>query len=62
TEEFARYENEIDAQIRAMNGNMPTNADLEQEVNSGGGVVYVQSYTRLDGTVVKGYYRSRPEI
>ena len=44
SEEFAKYEKEIDAQVKAMNGS---------------GVVYVNSYTRADGTKVKGYYRSR---
>lgn len=59
-EEFTRFEKEIDAQIRAFNGTMPTNGDLQKEAMTGGGVVYVNSYTRSDGTEVKGYYRSRP--
>jgi len=60
--EFAKHEKEIDAQTRAFNGTMPTNGDLQREAMTGGGVVYVNSYTRSDGTEVKGYYRSRPSI
>ena len=62
SEEFAKHEKEIDAQTRAFNGTMPTNGDLQREAMTGGGVVYVNSYTRSDGTKVKGYYRSRPGI
>lgn len=61
-EEFAKHEKEIDAQTRAFKGTMPTNKDLEHEAKTGGGVVYVNSYTRTDGTEVKGYYRSKPKI
>ncbi|MBR5555699.1 hypothetical protein IKU74_06795 [bacterium] len=61
-EEFAKHEKEIDAQIRVFKGTMPTNKDLELEAKTGGGVVYVNSYTRTDGTEVKGYYRSKPKI
>ena len=57
--EFAKHEKEIDAQTRAFNGTMPTNGDLQREAMTGGGVVYVNSYTRSDGTEVRGYYRSR---
>ena len=62
SEEFAKHEKEIDAQTRAFNGTMPTNGDLQREAMTGGGVVYVNSYTRSDGTEVRGYYRSRPGI
>ena len=62
SDEFAKHEKEIDAQTRAFNGTMPTNGDLQREAMTGGGVVYVNSYTRSDGTKVKGYYRSRPNI
>ena len=61
-EEFAKYEKEIDAQTRVFNGTMPTNGDLQREAITGGGVVYVNSYTRSDGTEVKGYYRSKPKF
>lgn len=60
SDEFAKHEKEIDAQTRAFNGTMPTNGDLQREAMTGGGVVYVNSYTRSDGTEVKGYYRSKP--
>ena len=62
SDEFTKHEKEIDAQTRAFNGAMPTNGDLQREAMTGGGVVYVNSYTRSDGTRVKGYYRSRPNI
>ena len=41
---------------------MPTNGYLQREAMTGGAVVYVDSYTRSDGTEVKGYYRSRPNF
>ena len=62
SDEFAKHEKEIDAQTRAFNGTMPTNGDLQREAMTGGGVVYVNSYTRSDGTKVRGYYRSRSSI
>jgi hypothetical protein len=62
SDEFAKHEKEIDAQTRAFNGTMPTNGDLQREAMTGRGVVYVNSYTRSDGTEVKGYYRSKPSI
>ena len=62
SDEFAEHEKEIDAQTRAFNGTMPTNGDLQREAITGGGVIYVNSYTRSDGTDVRGYYRSRPSI
>ena len=61
-DEFAQNEKEIMAQIQAMNGIMPTNGDMLKESITGGGVVYVQPYTRSDGTKVQGYYRSRPGL
>ncbi|MGN0031742.1 MAG: DUF6973 domain-containing protein [Candidatus Gastranaerophilaceae bacterium] len=61
-DEFAKYEKEIDAQIKAFGGTMPTNGDLQREAMTGGGVVYVNSYTRSDGTKVNGYYRSKPRF
>lgn len=62
SDEFAKYEKEIDAQIKSMGGSMPTNGYLQREAMTGGAVVYVDSYTRSDGTEVKGYYRSRPNF
>ena len=61
-QEFAKYEKEIDAQTKVFNGTMPTNDDLQREAMTGGGVVYVNSYTRSDGTKVNGYYRSKPKF
>lgn len=58
-EEFAKYEKEIDAQTEFFNGTMPTNEDLQQEAVMNGEVVYVNSYTRADGTYVRGYYRTK---
>ena len=58
-EEFEKNEKEIMAQVDAMKGKMPTNRDMQREVNSGS-AVYVNPYTRSDGTNVKGYYRSKP--
>lgn len=62
SDEFEKYQKEIDAQIKSMGGTMPTNSDLKNEAMTGGGVIYVNSYTRSDGTEVKGYYRSRPKF
>ena len=62
SDEFAKYEKEIDAQIKSMGGSMPTNGYLQRETITGGGVIYVDSYTRSDGTEVKGYYRSRAKF
>ena len=59
SDEFSKHEKEIDAQLKSFNGTMPTNGDLAREAMTGGGVVYVNSYTRSDGTEVRGYYRSR---
>jgi hypothetical protein len=41
---------------------MPTNGDLQRGAMTGGGVVYVNLYTRSDGTKVNGYYRSKPNF
>ena len=57
--EFAKYEREIDAQTRYFNDTMPTNSDLQRETMTGGNVVYVNPYTRSDGTKVGVYYRSK---
>ena len=62
SDEFAKHEKEIDAQTKYFKGIMPTNGDLQREAMTSGGVVYVNSYTRSDGTEVRGYYRSRPSI
>ena len=38
---------------------LPTKDELDKRVRSGE-LVYVDSYTRGDGTTVSGYYRSYP--
>ena len=58
-EEFAKNEKDIMNQVKRMNGKMPSNADLEREILSGSGTVFVNSYIRSDGTEVKGYYRNK---
>ena len=58
-DEFLNSENEIMAQIKMMKGVIPTNEDLHNKMTTSGEVVYVNSYTRSDGTNVKGYYRSK---
>ncbi|MBQ9246926.1 hypothetical protein IJ182_11745 [bacterium] len=59
SKEFAKYEKEIDAQLKAMGGIMPTNDELRREAAYGRGVVHVNSYVRADGTNVRDYYRSK---
>ena len=55
--EYEEKEEEIDAQLRSVG--IPSNRDMEQEVKSGD-VIYVNSYTRSDGTQVQGYFRTKP--
>jgi len=57
-QDFAKHEIEIQAQMNTIG--VPTNGDMKRESMTGGGVVYVNSYKRADGTEVKGYYRSKP--
>lgn len=59
-EEFDKNEKAIMAQLKDMNG-LPTNGDMHREALNGG-AIYVNPYTRSDGTEVKGYYRSRPSF
>ena len=60
TDEYSQNEKEIHAQLNKIG--IPTNGDLQREAMTGGGVLYVNSYTRSDGTEVRGYYRSRPKF
>ncbi|MBR1424132.1 hypothetical protein IJ579_01050 [bacterium] len=55
-EEFAQKEKEIMAQLNSIG--IPENSELES-ASKNGSVIYVNSYTRSDGTKVKGYYRSK---
>lgn len=56
TEEFERLENFINQQVAA--GKVMPETQAKQQVQTGS-LIYVNSYTRSDGTEVKGYYRSR---
>lgn len=55
-DEYLQNEDAIHAQWGKIG--IPTNGDMEREMITGGNVIYVQPYTRKDGTKVKGYYRS----
>ena len=59
-EEFDKLYKEITAQANSSIG-IPARKDLEKAEQSGG-VIYVKSYTRSDGSHVKGYFRSRANI
>ncbi|OLA94581.1 MAG: hypothetical protein BHW64_03130 [Candidatus Melainabacteria bacterium LEY3_CP_29_8] len=56
TDEYLKNEKAIDFQRKTIG--IPSQAQANEAVQSGGGMVYVQPYTRSDGTEVKGYYRS----
>lgn len=56
TDEFERLESFINQQVAA--GKVMPDAQARQQVQTGN-LIYVNSYTRSDGTEVKGYYRSR---
>ena len=59
TDEYSRLESFINQQVAA--GKVMPEAQAKQQVQTGN-LIYVNSYTRSDGTEVKGYYRSRPSI
>ena len=59
SEEYSRLENFINQQVAA--GKVMPEAQAQQQVKTGN-LIYVNSYTRSDGTEVKGYYRSRPSF
>ena len=52
-DEYSNSEQEINAQLGTIG--IPSNNELQNS----SGAVYVEGYTRADGTKVKGYYRSR---
>ncbi len=58
-DEYSRLESFINQQVAA--GKVMPEAQAKQQVHAGN-LIYVNSYTRSDGTEVKGYYRSRPSI
>lgn len=55
-EEYAKFEKEINAQLKSIG--IPSNLEL-QELSNSGNLIYVNGYMRSDGTLVKGYYRSK---
>ncbi len=57
TDEYTQNEKAINAQLNTIG--IPANVELESACQRGRGLIYVESYTRSDGTQVKGYYRSR---
>lgn len=56
TDEYSKLEPEIMAQLNSIG--IPSNSEMQQ-AQSHGGAVYVNEYTRQDGTKVRGYWRSR---
>ena len=55
-DEFSRLENFINQQVAK--GKVMPEAQAKQQVQTGN-LIYVNSYTRSDGTKVRGYYRSK---
>lgn len=56
TDEYLSAEKEINAQLNSIG--IPNNAEM-QSYSASGDVVYVNAYTRSDGTDVKSYYRAK---
>mgnify|MGYP004563739299 CR=1 FL=1 len=54
-DEYLQNEKAINYQLKTIG--IPSQVQANQAVQSGG-MIYVQPYTRADGTSVKGYYRS----
>lgn len=59
TDEFNRLEGFIIQQMKK--GKVMPEAFAKQQTQAGN-LIYVNSYTRDDGIVVKGYYRSKPSF
>lgn len=56
-QEFSENEKEINSQLNTIG--TPSQSELEATIASGtAGLIYVEPYTRNDGTHVRGYYRS----
>ncbi len=55
-DEYSRLENFINQQV--VEGKVMPESQAKQQVQAGN-LIYVNPYTRSDGTEVKGYYRSR---
>ena len=56
TDEYSRLENFINQQVAK--GKVMPEAQAKQQVQAGN-LIYVNSYTRYDGTEVSGYYRRK---
>jgi uncharacterized protein YcbK (DUF882 family) len=56
TAEFAKYEQAINRQMETIG--IPNESQAKEAVQSGN-MIYVQPYTRADGTEVRGYYRAK---
>ena len=54
--EYSNFEKDIMAQLSSIG--IPTTESLK---NNSKGTVYVEAYTRSDGTQVKGHFRSLPK-
>ena len=54
TDEYLKNEKAIDFQLKTIG--IPS--QVQAKAVQSGGMIYVQPYTRADGTEVKGYYRS----
>lgn len=59
SDEYSRLESFINQQLAA--GKVMSEAEAKQQLRAGN-LIYVNSYTRSDGTKVKGYDRSKPSI
>jgi len=65
-EEYETFDDKTKGKVRAKyleqgienNWRVPTKADLDKQVKSGG-LIYVDNYERADGTKVGGYYRKK---
>lgn len=57
TDEFTKNEDFINQQMAS--GKILSKAEAEKRLQAGD-LVWVDSYTRDDGTEVKGYYRTKP--
>ncbi len=59
TDEYSRLESFINQQLAQ--GKVMPEAQAKQQVQAGN-LIYVNSYTRSDGTKVHGYYRSKSKF
>lgn len=52
------YENDIIKQLKEYGGTMPTKSEADNQVLQGQ-LIYVEEYTKSDGTKIKGHYRRK---